>query len=158
VGIDFHCNLARQDGDIITYFAPYNVQVKSASVKCIKYGGESKKKKKGKPREWKKQQTIRCQFIIIHEKMLRHRDNSHIVSDPAKPPILLLTSLHPSCPQDGCLGCYFVSGTAWSGLTEFTVSGRSRVRPLIASRVCTATSWSTKVCSNSRGIMLALTR
>ncbi len=56
VGIDFHCNLARQDGDIITYFAPYNVQVKSASVKCIKYGGESKKKKKGKPREWKKQE------------------------------------------------------------------------------------------------------
>jgi hypothetical protein len=64
VGIDFHCNLARQDGEAITYFAPYNVQVKSASVKRLEYGGHSKKKKKDKPPEWK---GYEIQWILSQE-------------------------------------------------------------------------------------------
>ncbi len=63
VGIDFHCNLAKQDGQIITYFAPYNVQVKSSSVKTIKYGGFAKQRK-GKQREW---QWSEIQWLLSQE-------------------------------------------------------------------------------------------
>lgn len=39
VGIDFHCTLARMYGQRISYFAPFNVQVKSSTVSSISYGG-----------------------------------------------------------------------------------------------------------------------
>jgi hypothetical protein len=42
IGIDFYCNLAKPVGKKITYFAPYNVQVKSAGA-SIAYGGKTKK-------------------------------------------------------------------------------------------------------------------
>ncbi len=45
VGIDFHCTLARQEGQKITYYSPYNVQVKSSTVDELKYGGNDDNKR-----------------------------------------------------------------------------------------------------------------
>lgn len=44
VGIDFHCTLGQADGRFTRFFEPYNVQVKSASEKTLRFGGIHKKK------------------------------------------------------------------------------------------------------------------
>jgi hypothetical protein len=39
VGADFHCSLAKFNGNLMTFFAPFLVQIKSISEKNIIYGG-----------------------------------------------------------------------------------------------------------------------
>jgi hypothetical protein len=68
VGIDFHCNLARHQGNIITFFAPYNVQVKSQSDDMISYGGSNDKGIwKGHQIEWILTQEVPF-FIAVVDK------------------------------------------------------------------------------------------
>jgi hypothetical protein len=43
VGIDFHCTLGKRIDNIISYYAPFNVQVKASSVKELSYGGSNDK-------------------------------------------------------------------------------------------------------------------
>lgn len=40
-GIDFHCSLLREVGQNLQPFAPFNVQIKSASEDSVSYGGET---------------------------------------------------------------------------------------------------------------------
>lgn len=51
IGVDFYCSLAKRNGNRITFYAPFIVQVKSSSEKEIFYGGPDSKQ------QWKKQEV-----------------------------------------------------------------------------------------------------
>jgi hypothetical protein len=71
VGIDFHCNLASDFGDgLLKFFAPYNVQIKSAEGggEKIKYGGIKDGKFKDHEVRWLLSQRIPFFIGVVDKK------------------------------------------------------------------------------------------
>jgi len=80
VGIDFHCTLAEKEKNLLRFFLPYNVQVKSLSVERITYGGFSKTRQwKRHEVEWLVRQTIPY-FVAITDKEKGRLDLFHTVN------------------------------------------------------------------------------
>lgn len=75
VGIDFHCSLARMDTESrLTFFAPFNVQIKSAGPTSVTYGGlKSNGDWKGHEIEWLLCQTVPF-FIALVDKSSQKLD------------------------------------------------------------------------------------
>lgn len=71
VGIDFHCNLASDFGDgLLRFFAPYNIQIKSAEGggEKIKYGGIKDGKFKDHEVRWLLSQRIPFFIGVVDKK------------------------------------------------------------------------------------------
>lgn len=71
IGVDFYCSLAKRNGNRMTFYAPFIVQVKSSSEKEIFYGGpDSKQQWKKDEIDWLFSQELPLLIGIVDKKGL----------------------------------------------------------------------------------------